>query len=129
MTQRLAPTTVLTAAAIMLAACGSTDGGARPSGDGDGASSISLRGTDDLTFEPDELVASAGSVTVELASGQAVGHTFVIEGVSDDEAVVDAPRGETATGSADLEAGAYVFYCGVPGHRASGMEGSLIVEG
>jgi uncharacterized cupredoxin-like copper-binding protein len=36
--------------------------------------------------------------------------------------------GSTTTLALQLPAGNYVFFCSVPGHRQSGMAGTLIVE-
>lgn len=102
--------------AILLTACG-------------GSATVTVTGTDELTFDPETLSAPAGEQTVELTSEAGAGHTFVIEGVNADEPVVEAAAGETATGAVTLEPGSYTFYCSIPGHRAAGMEGTLDVEG
>ena len=54
-------------------------------------------------------------------------HDFTIDGL---DAHVAADKGETAEGGlrAD-EPGRYTYYCSIEGHRAQGMEGTLIVEG
>ncbi|HUF58697.1 MAG TPA: plastocyanin/azurin family copper-binding protein, partial [Actinomycetota bacterium] len=114
------------AGSLVLAACGGDDTGDGGNG-GDGDASISVTGTDALTFEPSQLSAEAGSVTIELTSEQAVEHTFVVEEASDAEVVAAAP-GETSTGTIQLEPGTYTFYCDIPGHREAGMEGTLEVE-
>ena len=36
--------------------------------------------------------------------------------------------GASAEITVDLPAGAYTYYCDVPGHRAAGMEGALITQ-
>ena len=36
--------------------------------------------------------------------------------------------GDAAAAIASLEPGEYIFYCSIPGHRESGMEGDLTVE-
>ena len=36
--------------------------------------------------------------------------------------------GGTKTLKLTLKAGAYTFYCSVPGHRAAGMQGTLTVQ-
>lgn len=115
-------------AIVGLAACGGADG-TSPDGDADrGADSLEVTGTDGLRFQPDRLTAAAGAVTVTLTSEPAVNHTFVIEELGDVE-VVAAEPGQAATGTVDLEAGTYTFYCSVPGHREAGMEGTMTVTG
>jgi plastocyanin len=121
-----APRTTLTllAAALVLAACGGDDGGDTATADGgDGVVSIEAG---DLYFDPEQASASAGTVEFELVNVGAVEHDLVIEEAGDTE-VVYAAAGETATGSIELEAGTYTYYCSIPGHRAS-MEGTLEVS-
>lgn len=83
----------------------------------------------DLLFETTELVAPAGEVVIDYTNPSQVPHNLAIEIEGEDPA-----QGETVTGgstaetSADLEPGEYAFYCSIPGHRESGMEGLLIVE-
>lgn len=114
--------------AVTAAACGSSDdGGVVDGSDADGATTVSVTGTDALEFDPGSLTAAAGTVTVELTAEDEVDHTFVIEEVGDTEVVAAAP-GETATGDIELEAGSYTYYCNVAGHREAGMEGELTVS-
>lgn len=115
--------------ALILAGCGggdSTDGqdGGSPAAQGD---VVEVLGTDALAFEPEEFTATAGPITVELTSGEGVLHTFVVEVDGDDQMVVEAAAGATATGTIELEQGEYTFFCDVPGHRQAGMEGTLTV--
>lgn len=119
---RLAATTI--AAALALTACSSGGGDSQDAG----ASTVAVTGTDGLQFEPSSLTASAGTLTVELTAEPGVEHTFVIEELDDTEVVAAAP-GETATGTIDLNADSYTFYCSVEGHRSAGMEGELTVSG
>ena len=49
-------------------------------------------------------------------------------GHEDDFKLEVSRGGDTDDGTIELEAGDYVFYCDVPGHRAAGMEGTLTVE-
>lgn len=115
------------ALALLLVACSGQeepDDGATGSASG-GGSTMEVVGTDGLSFEPEQVTVTAGEVTVELTAEPAVEHNVVIEGVAGEEPVVEAAAGETAIGTASLEAGSYTFYCSVPGHREAGMEGTL----
>ena len=98
-------------------------------GGGGGGETISLAAPEDgsLVFEPSELSAAAGDVTIEFDNPSTNPHAVAIEGNGVDE------TGETVTGdstslTATLEAGEYTFYCPVGGHRQAGMEGTLTVE-
>ena len=76
-------------------------------------------------FEPAELHVKAGEpVTIVLTSDDVL-HDFTIgDGVH-----VGAEGGQTVRGGLKLDSpGTHVFYCTVPGHRAQGMEGKLIVD-
>jgi len=83
----------------------------------------------DLIFEPDVLEAEAGEVVIDYTNPSEVPHNVAIEDGSETVA-----QGETVTGgdsapaTAELEPGEYVFYCSIPGHRESGMEGTLTVK-
>jgi uncharacterized cupredoxin-like copper-binding protein/mono/diheme cytochrome c family protein len=81
-----------------------------------------------LKFTQTELEASAGTVTFTLSNASPVPHNIAVKGGG-----VDSPPSETIQGggtttlSVDLPAGAYEFYCAVPGHEAAGMKGTLTV--
>jgi uncharacterized cupredoxin-like copper-binding protein len=126
------------AAMLLLVACGG-DG----DGDGDAVTELSVEGTNELRFDPDEHTIPVGEeVTVELSS-DGVEHDFVIEGGADvaeageeqeedvpegDLEVVHADAGETATGTVTVnETGTYEVYCNIPGHREAGMVATLTV--
>jgi uncharacterized cupredoxin-like copper-binding protein len=81
----------------------------------------------DLAFAPERVSAAAGEIEVVIENVGAVEHDFVIEEAGDEVVVLAAP-GETASGSIELEAGSYTFYCSIPGHRDAGMEGTLEVQ-
>lgn len=105
-------------------------------------------GTKDVKFAPAELTAKTG-VTTELTLGNLDGveHDFQIDDINVDVIESDDGRGEHDGGHAggDLgvhaeggetdfvtfvvnEPGSYEFYCTIPGHKESGMVGTLIVE-
>jgi plastocyanin len=81
-----------------------------------------------LEFDQDSLEAPAGTVAIELTNDSEVPHNVAIE--RDGELIVEGEvfqGGGTRTTTAELEAGDFVFYCSVPGHREAGMEGDLTV--
>lgn len=82
---------------------------------------------DEFFFEPEDFeFDAAGELTFVMVNEGAAQHTFVIEGMEDDLKLAAQP-GEEDEGSLELESGSYVFYCDVPGHRESGMEGTFEV--
>ena len=126
--KRRQSTVIALVAALALAACGGGNGSTGTGGDSAGET-VEVTGTDALAFQPEQLTASAGEVTFELTSEATVKHTLAIEGINSSEPIVEAEAGQTATGTASLEAGTYTVFCDVPGHREAGMEGTLEVTG
>ena len=124
-TRRIA--TTIGAVALLLAACGGGDGDASVDG-AEGAAPASAFEIEagDLYFDQEQLAAPAGEIEFTLVNVGAAEHDLVIE-EADDAVVVFAAPGETATGTIELAAGSYTFYCSIPGHR-SGMEGTLEVS-
>ena len=117
---------LLVALALTLAACGGGGDGDEGDGGGDGGgTTLSLQGKE-FEFIPNTLSAPADTeVTVELENTGTIEHDFTI-----DEANLSflVPATETGSGTFTLSAGTYTFYCAVPGHRESGMEGTLTVS-
>ncbi len=70
-----------------------------------------------------------GDIAVTLHNvAPATTHNIVFEGANTgSDEPIEANGGEEAEGTVNLFAGEYVFYCSIPGHRASGMEGTLTV--
>lgn len=96
-----------------------------------GGGTLALTSPDagDLVFEPETLDAEAGEVVLEYTNPSEVPHNVAIE--EGDETLAQSETvtgGGSADASAELEPGEYVFYCAVPGHRESGMEGTLTVK-
>ena len=82
----------------------------------------------DLAFEPAELEAEPGPVTLTMENPSPIEHNVSLEGPSIDEEGETVGQGGTSTVSAEVERGDYTFYCSVSGHREGGMEGTLTVE-
>jgi len=69
-----------------------------------------------------------GAIAVTLDNVGDVIHNFTIDNVAGDVHAVEAAAHESDTADLLLFGGAeYVFYCSIPGHRAAGMEGVLVV--
>ena len=71
----------------------------------------------------------AGDIEVTLDNVGDAEHNIVVIGANEgsDNPVAQALGGETATGTVNLFEGEYIYYCSIPGHRAQGMEGELVV--
>ena len=125
------------AAPLLLAACGGGDTqtteptptrAAEEEPAEEPAADVVLVGTASFQFEPSEVQAAAGTISVALTS-EGGPHTFTLELEQGDETVAQVfVPGETDVGEVELAAGTYTFYCVIPGHREEGMEGTLTVS-
>jgi uncharacterized cupredoxin-like copper-binding protein len=110
----------MTAAAIPRA---SLEAGVRP----ETLASLPAVGAERLKFDTPNLTARAGeTVALRLENHDAFAHSFDV-----DELDVHAlmPGGQQSLALfRPLQAGTYTFYCAVPGHRAAGMIGTLVVQ-
>jgi plastocyanin len=132
---------LLSAGVLLAAGCGDDEdeggGGAastpeateEAAGGGDGGEALTLTADPggDISWEPGDLSAPAGSVTIKLVNESDVPHAVEVEGNGVEEESETITAGETEL-TVDLEAGEYTFYCPVGNHRQQGMEGTLTVE-
>lgn len=81
---------------------------------------------DSFSFAPDRIEIEAGEdVAIVLDNIDNLPHDFKVD---EFDAHVDADPSDTATGALKAdEPGTYTYYCSIAGHRASGMEGTLVV--
>ncbi|MEM7325214.1 MAG: hypothetical protein AAF531_19140 [Actinomycetota bacterium] len=116
----------LAAALGVLAGCG----GGADAADSGGAAFIV--GAEDIRFDSDEYRLPAGEVTIELVQEGVLPHSLLIEDADgnalDFRLLVNAAELSDA-GSVTLDAGSYVFFCDIAGHRAAGMESVVVVGG
>ena len=77
---------------------------------------------EDLTIETAE-----GEIEVTVDNVGAAPHNFRVDEAIGETKKVEASGGSTETGTLALFSGTYSFYCDIPGHRAAGMEGTLVV--
>ena len=135
-------TLLLSAGVLLAAGCGDDEdegGGAastpeatetateESSGGGGEALTLTADPGGSISWEPGELSAPAGSVTVKLVNESDTPHAVEVEGNGVEEESETVTGGETEL-TVDLEAGEYTFYCPVGQHRQNGMEGTLTVE-
>lgn len=121
----------LTAALLagVVATCGAGSSG---SGTTAPAAPEPLRiGALDIDFDADGYTAPAGDIEMVLVQEGMLPHSLVVERVDGtdvsgrlDVAIDDVD--DTTTFS--LDAGEYVLYCDVVGHRAAGMEATLTIS-
>lgn len=111
---------------VTLAACGGEGGGGANRPVEPGARAITVA-ADSFSYDPEEISVDAGEdVAIELTSDD-IFHDFVVE--KGGGHVVGANGGETKRGGLRLDKpGDYTFYCSVSGHRAAGMEGTIVAQ-
>lgn len=117
--RRLALVLLLTA---FLAACGGSGGGG---GQPAGSTKVSLS---EFKFTPASLDVKAGKVVLYIVNEGSLSHDLVLTDGSGKQVAKSelVQPGNSALLTIDsLAAGSYTFFCDVPGHRDSGMEGKL----
>ena len=138
MTQRSVAFLILSATMVLaLAACGGGGGSATTGGGGGATTAASWGGGQTLALAADpsgalkydktQLEATAGDITIDFTNDSPLQHDVAVEGNGVNEAS-DKITGSKTTLSLNLKAGTYTFFCSVDGHRAAGMEGTLVVK-
>lgn len=110
---------------------GEGDSGAEGEGEGEGEGGGAELPEDAVIWVADDIEyleapesASAGEVTVGLDNQGGIVHDVTIDEL---DVHVEAPGGETASETYEIEPGTYEYYCSVPGHRSS-MNGEITFE-
>lgn len=83
-----------------------------------------------LRFQQTSVTASAGKVKIQFSNSAPLGHNLTIQRGTSGPTVGATPTfsGGSRTLTVNLKPGRYTFFCSVPGHRAGGMQGVLIVH-
>ena len=131
---------LLSAGVLLAAGCGDDEeeggGGAEStptateeSSGGGGGEALTLTADPggSISWEPGELSAAAGTVTIKLVNESSTPHAVEVEGNGVEEETETVTAGEVEL-SVDLEPGEYTYYCPVGQHRQNGMEGTLTVQ-
>jgi plastocyanin len=99
-------------------------------GPGGGAVKIAADPSGGLRFQQTSVTASAGRVSIQFTNSAPEGHNLTLQrGDSGPEIGATATfTGGSRTLTVNLKPGRYTFFCSVPGHRAGGMQGVLVVR-
>jgi uncharacterized cupredoxin-like copper-binding protein len=83
-----------------------------------------------LRFNTSKLSTTHGAVTLVMTNprGSGIPHGIAVQGNGLKKSGQPASPGGTSRVSATLKAGNYTFYCPVDGHRAAGMQGTLVAK-
>lgn len=96
-------------------------------GDAEETQEVQVNATE-FKLDPAKITVKAGEqAKLTLTNTGKTSHNWVVEGTSIKTKLLSAGESETIDFTID-KPGEYPFYCSVPGHRAQGMEGTLIVE-
>lgn len=132
MSKRLTFAIALVAIAMLAVACGG--GGAKQNDSSSSSAATATSGQNvevalsDFKFTPSNLTVKQGdTVTVTLKNDGAVAHDFKIEAFGVESELVRPGQSATLTFTAD-KTGQFEIICTEPGHAASGMKGTLVVQ-
>jgi plastocyanin len=78
----------------------------------------------DNYFNASTINATAGKLQITLDNQGVSQHTFVID---TPKFKIGASPGSSRSGTIDVTAGSYAYYCDIPGHRVT-MHGTLVVK-
>lgn len=130
MRRELSGLAALTAATLLLAACGGDSGTGTTTSQPDSTTPVGVEITVTATefkFEPDPLMVPADTeVTITLVNNGVVEHDISIDEL---DFHMLANPGQTVSDTITIPAGIYMVYCAVPGHHEAGMMVELIASG
>jgi len=84
----------------------------------------------EFKFDPSSISAPSGKVVFFLVNAGTVSHDMIIADSSDNRVAGSEliSAGDSFVFTVDsISAGTYTYYCSQPGHRGSGMQGTLTV--
>ena len=107
-------------APVALGACSSSGGGSNQACPA--SVDVTVHAKDTFRFSPDRLTASPGKLVVKLVNDGSLNHTFEIHGIS---GKISVSGHGTGCATFNVPKGEWNYYCGVAGHEAAGMKGTL----
>jgi uncharacterized cupredoxin-like copper-binding protein len=125
---------VLTTLAVLMLALAGCGGDENDSGGG--TTTTAAPGTPvtmslvDFALEPKTVQLDApGTYTFMVTNNGQTSHALEIDGNGVEEETDTLSPGDSGEVTVELTAGEYELYCPIDGHRANGMEGTLVVAG
>jgi plastocyanin len=92
------------------------------------ALNLSADPTGGLAYDKKQATVRSGRFSIRLVNSSALPHNVTIAKGAQVLAHTKTVTGGSATTTANVAPGEYVFYCSVDGHRAGGMQGTLTVK-
>jgi len=89
---------------------------------------VGVGGEIDGRVNPDLNVSVGEMIRVALVNGDGIPHDFALPDLNAHSALVSAKAQTTGVVFRVSQAGGFIYYCAVAGHRQMGMEGRLIVR-
>jgi uncharacterized cupredoxin-like copper-binding protein len=105
-----------------------TTPGAAPAAPGSTTLALAADPSGGLSYDKRAATLKAGPATIRLVNRSPLPHNVTIGQGAKVVAATKTVTGATATTTATLSPGRYVFYCSVDGHRQAGMQGTLTVQ-
>lgn len=125
--RRIAPIPILVLG-LALAGCGG--GGTSKEGASAGGKTVQIKEAEFKLAPAKVTIANTGSVTFEATNGGKIDHALEIEGNGVEEETGTISPGSSAKLTVELtKTGTYELYCPIDGHRAMGMEATVVVGG
>ena len=121
----------------VLAACGgssspttTTTHSSAPAVEKNGKLALAADPNGDLAYTVKSATATAGKITISMTNMSNEPHNLAIQRGTNGPVLGSTPQESSGTASLELtlKPGTYTFFCQVPGHRASGMFGTLTVS-
>jgi plastocyanin len=84
-----------------------------------------------LAFDPSAANATTGLAKINVTDGSATEHTFVFENTDTQHTkqIVSGSAPKSTCVAFFPQAGDYIYFCDIPGHRQAGMQGVVHVTG
>jgi len=85
--------------------------------------------TGNLKYTTSSVTAKAGPVEIVFTNKSPLSHNVTVESSAGQQlGATPTFQGGSKTLTLNLKPGTYTFFCSVPGHRAAGMHGTLVVQ-